>query len=130
MRQIYSSPHQKNIDRLVALLKENGIACSVANQSRWNRQGYKRFGYTEQREERDSWPQVWVEHADDYTRSRELLRGLGIDPVIRHAAALAASRNPSPVMRRRSVAARVRRIALLAIAAVFVLVMLRYMNVF
>lgn len=130
MRQIYTSPHQKNIDRLMALLKEHGIACSVANQSRWNRPGYQRFGYTEQREQRDAWPQVWVEHADDYTRSRELLRELGIEPLIRHGDALAAARNPSPTLRRRSVAARMRRIAILAVAAVFLLVMLRYLNYF
>ncbi len=129
MRQIYTSPHQKNIDRLVALLEEHGIACSVANQSRWNRPGYQRFGYTEQREQRDSWPQVWVERADDYTRARELLRKLGIEPVIRHAGALAAARNPSPTMRRRSVAARVRRIAMLAVAGAFAVLMLRYLNI-
>lgn len=129
MRQLYTSPHQNNIDRLVALLGENGIACSLQNVSRWNKPGYQRFSYIQQREKRDQWPQVWVTHAEDYTRARELLKQIGIEPVIRHAEALAEARNPSPVARRQSVVTRVRRIVLLAVAGAFVILMLRYMNI-
>lgn len=129
MRQLYTSPHPENIDRLVALLNEQDIECTVQNVSRWKKPGYQRFSYTEQRGGRDQWPQVWVTHADDYTRARELLRELGIEPVIRHADELAAVRNPSPYARRQGVAARVRRIALLAVAGAFVVLMLRYLGV-
>lgn len=129
MRQLYSSPHQVNIDRLVAILGEQGIECSVQNVSKWNRRGYQRFSYTQQRENRDQWPQVWITHADDYTRARELLREIGLEPVIRHGAELAAMRNPSPYARRGDVAARVRRIVLLAVVGAFLMVMLRYLHI-
>ncbi|HEX5305586.1 MAG TPA: DUF2007 domain-containing protein [Dyella sp.] len=128
MRQLYTSPHQPNIDRLVALLNQHGIECQVQNVSRWNRRAHQRFSYIQQRESREQWPQVWVTHADDYTRSRELLKEIGIDPVIRHGDALAAARHPSPIVQRRSVVTRVRRIVLLAVAGAFVVLMLRYMG--
>lgn len=128
MRQLFTSPHQANIDRLVTLLTEHGIACSVQNASRWNKPAYRRFSYQQQRENREQWPQVWVTHADDYTRARELLRELGLEPVIRHGDALAAARNPSPLNRRQDVVTRVRRIVLVAVGGAMVLLMLRYMG--
>lgn len=129
MRQLYASPHQNNIDRLVALLGEHGIACSVQNVSRWNKRAYQRFSYQHQRENRDAWPQVWVTHADDYTRARELLREMGLDPAVRHSAELAAMRNPTPLARQRDVASRVRRIVLLGVVGAFIMVMLRYLHI-
>lgn len=128
MRQLFTSPHQTNIDRLVALLREHGIECSVQNVSRWNKRAHQRFSYQQQRESREQWPQVWVTHADDYTRARELLKEIGLEPVIRHGDVLAEARNPSPVAQRRDTVTRVRRIVLLAVAGAFLLVMLRYMG--
>lgn len=128
MRQLYTSPHQVNIDRLVTLLQEQGIECSVQNVSRWNRRAYQRFSYQQQRENREQWPQVWVTHADDYTRARELLKQIGIEPTVRHGEALAEARNPSPETRRRDVVTRARRIVLLAVGGAFLLVMLRYLG--
>lgn len=129
MRQIYTSPRPENIDRVVALLAEHGIATTVTNRSNWNRPSYQRFSYSRQRENRDSWPQVWINRADDYTQARALLREIGIEPLIRHGEELALARNPTPELRRRSVAVRIRRIVLLAVAGVFVVLMLRYMGV-
>lgn len=129
MRQIYTSPHTENIDQLATLLTEHGIANSIQNRSKWKRPSYHRFSYTIQREARDQWPQVWIESADDYTRARTLLRDLGLEPAIRHAEELAISRSASPVSRQRDMAMRARRIALLAVAGAFVVLMLRYMHV-
>jgi hypothetical protein len=129
MRQFYTSPRPENIDRVVALLAEHGIATTVTNRSNWNRPSYQRFSYSRQRENRDSWPQVWINSADDYTRARALLREIGIEPLIRHGEELALARNPTPELRRRSVAVRIRRIVLLVVAGAFVLLMLRYMGV-
>jgi ferric-dicitrate binding protein FerR (iron transport regulator) len=132
MRQLYTSPRQENIDRVVTLMSEQGIETKVMNRSNWNRPTYQRFSYTRRENQpgndRDSWPQVWICHADDYTRARALLRELGIEPTTRHAEELAAARDPSPVSRRRHTVARVRRIVLLAIGAVFVLAMLRSLH--
>ena len=129
MRQFYTSPRPENIDRVVALLAEHGIETTVTNRSNWNRPSYQRFSYSRQRENRDSWPQVWINRADDYTQARALLREIGIEPLIRHGEELALARNPTPELRRRSVAVRIRRVVLLAVAGVFVVLMLRYMGV-
>jgi hypothetical protein len=129
MRQIYTSQRQENIDRVVALMTENAIETSVTNRSNWNRPSYQRFSYTERNENRETWPQVWISRADDYTRARELLFELGIEPVIRHADELAAVRNQSPVARRRGTVTRVRRIVLLAVIGAIAMVVLRYMHI-
>lgn len=129
MRQIYTSQRQENIDRVIALMTENGIETSVTNRSNWNRPSYQRFSYTESTDDRDTWPQVWISRADDYTRSRELLRELGIEPVIRHGEELAAVRDPSPTLKRRNTVARVRRIVLLAVLGAFAMVVLRYLHI-
>ena len=128
MRPLYTSPRQENIDRVVALLAEHGIQTTVTGRSNWNRPSYQRFSYSQRNENRESWPQVWVNRADDYTQARTLMRGIGIEPLVRHGEELALARNPTPEMRRASVATRVRRIVLLALAAAFLILMLRYMG--
>ncbi|MBE1161688.1 hypothetical protein [Dyella acidiphila] len=131
MRQIYSSPRQENIDRVAAYMAENGVETTITNRSNWNRPTYQRFSYSQRRDNRDSWPQVWVNRADDYTKARELLRQLGIEPVVRYSEELAAERNPVQAMytRREHTVARVRRIALLAILGVFMVLALHYLHV-
>ncbi|QNK02070.1 putative signal transducing protein [Dyella telluris] len=129
MRQLYTSPRQENIDRVATMLTEQGIECTIENRSNYRRPSYQRFSYTQRNEDRDSWAQVWVTRADDYTRARALLKELGIEPVIRHGEELALARNPTPDMRRQSTATRIRRIVLLAVAGAFVVLMLRYMGV-
>jgi broad specificity phosphatase PhoE len=128
MRALYTSPRQENIDRVVALLAEHGIETTVTGRSNWNRPSYQRFSYSQRNENRESWPQVWVNRADDYTQARALMRGSGIEPLVRHGEELALARNPTPEMRRASVATRVRRIVLLVLAAAFLILMLRYMG--
>jgi broad specificity phosphatase PhoE len=128
MRPLYTSPRQENIDRVVALLAEHGIETTVTGRSNWNRPSYQRFSYSQRNENRESWPQVWVNRADDYTQARALMRGIGIEPLVRHGEELALARNPTPEMRRASVATRVRRIVLLVLAAAFLILMLRYMG--
>jgi hypothetical protein len=129
MRQLYTSPRQENIDRVAALLAEKGIECTITNRSNWKKPSYQRFSYSQRQEERDSWPQVWVNRADDYTEARTVLKELGIEPVIRHGEELALARNPTPEAQQKSVATRIRRIVMLAVAGAFVVLMLRYMGV-
>lgn len=129
MRQIYTSPRQENIDIVVALMAEHGIEATVANRSNYNRPTWQRFSYSQQRDDRGSWAQVWITRADDYTRARILLREIGIEPVVRHGEELAAARNPTPADRRAHTVTRVRRIVLLAVLAVLAMAMLRYLRV-
>jgi|SRR5579859_2621828 hypothetical protein len=129
MRQLYTSPRQENIDRVAALLTEQGIECTIENRSNYKRQTYQRFSYSQRTENRENWAQVWVTRADDYTRARALLKELGIEPVVRHGEELALARNPTPEMQRRSTASRFRRIVMIAVAGAFLILMLRYMGV-
>ena len=130
MRQIYTSPRQKNIDSVVALMAEHGISATVANTSNYNRPTWQRQSYAPRRQDRSGWAQVWITHADDYSQARKLLIELGIDPVIRHGEELAAARNRTPVERRARIATWVRRGLLLAVLVVFTVQMLRYLQVF
>ncbi len=127
MRQIYTSPRPENAERLSQLFDEHGIENRIQNHSRWNRPSYERASYSRQQAERDSWPQVWVLRPDDYTRARELLNELGLEQGTRFAAELAQLRR-APGGGRSDVPLRARRIALLAIAAVFVLAVLHYVH--
>lgn len=129
MRQIYTSPRTENIDRVIALMAERGIETTVTNRSNYNRSTWQRFSYSPHQENRDSWAQVWITHAEDYTEARTLLRSIGIEPVIRHGDELEAFRNPSPLTRRQHTVARARRIVLLAVLAAFAMVVLRYLHV-
>lgn len=131
MRLLYTSPRQENIDRVVTLMTENGVETSVTNRSNWNRPSYQRFSYSQRNENRDSWPQVWISRADDYTRARELLRELGIEPVIRHGEMLKAERSPadSVYARREHTVTRARRIVMLAILGIFIVLALNYLHV-
>jgi broad specificity phosphatase PhoE len=130
MRLLYTSPRQENIDRVIAFMNENGVETTVTNRSNWNRPSYQRFSYQQRRENRDSWPQVWVSRADDFTKARELLRQLGIESIVRYGEELRAERNPGTVYdRREHTVARVRRIVLLAILGVFMVLALRYLHV-
>ncbi|MFC5579723.1 hypothetical protein [Rhodanobacter terrae] len=129
MRQIYTSPRNESIDRVVALMAEHGIEATVVNRSNYNRPTWQRFSYSQRNDDRSSWAQVWIASADDYTRARVLLREIGIEPLIRHGEELAAVRNPTPEMRREHTAARVRRIVLLLVLAAFAMVVLRYLHV-
>lgn len=131
MRLLYTSPRQDNIDRVMAYMAEHGVETTVTNRSNWNRPSYQRFSYSQRTENRDAWPQVWVSKADDYTKARELLRKLGIEPEVRHGEELRVSRDPVASMyaRREHTVARARRIALLAILGIFMVLALHYLHI-
>ena len=108
MRQIYTSPRVENVDRVVAMLNEAGIATSVTNRRAYAGHDYRRPSYAKPTD-RDSWPQVWVVNANDQSRARALLRDAGVEPPTRFADELAESRgNASPEARRNALVWRVR----------------------
>ncbi len=115
MRRIYTSPRMENIDRLVAVMAENGIATRITNRRVYAGSSYRRFSYARPGHS-DNWPAVWVCHASDHTRARKLMRDMGIEPVTRYAEELAAYRarkggGRSPAL----TAARVRTAVLVAV---------------
>jgi hypothetical protein len=81
----------ENIDRLVAVMAEHGIATKVTNRRAYAGSTYRRFSYARPGHS-DNWPAVWVKHASDHTRARKLMRDIGIEPATRYAEELAAYR--------------------------------------
>ncbi|HEX5961765.1 MAG TPA: hypothetical protein VFY97_11035 [Rhodanobacteraceae bacterium] len=116
MRRIYTSPRIENIERLVAVMAEHGIATKVTNRRVYDGTSYTRFSYARPGHS-DDWPAVWVRHASDHTRARQLMREIGIEPVTRYAEELAAYRFQKDGGRGAArTAARVRTAMLVAVA--------------
>lgn len=126
MRQIYTSPRYENVERVVALLNESGIATTVRNRRDWQGGQWKRFSYTE-RGESEGWGQVWVTHSNDQTRAREILREAGLEPATRFADELAAARSLSDPRRHQANSMRMRMILLGLIGGVLLLITANYM---
>ncbi len=82
MRQIYTSPRLQNIERMVALLDEHGIETRVTDLPAYRHASYSRPSFRDQ--DTGAWPKVWVANGEDLPRARELLRGMGIEPVPGH----------------------------------------------
>lgn len=114
MRQIYTSPRISNIDRVVAMMAENGIETKVTNLRPWRRADWKRFSYVRMSSS-NTWPKVFVVYSDDQTQARRLLRDIGIDPPTRYADALYQAATPQPGQWRKRL-----RIVLLAIIAIII----------
>jgi hypothetical protein len=130
MRQIYTSLRQENIDRVIALMTEHDIETSVTNRSNYKGGDWKRFSYTN-RPDASSWPQVWVVNANDQTRARELLREAGIEPPVRYAEELAASREPlTGQAKHRAVASRSRMVTLCLVGVAVMLLSIRSCSTF
>jgi hypothetical protein len=127
MRQIYTSQREENIDRVVALMKEAGIETTLTNRRNYGGHDFRGPSYS-QKVDRETWPQVWVVHAEDQTRARAILREIGIAPPTRFVDEVAASRNKeiAPAQRRVAFAWRVRTALLLAIV---ILVLLNWTGV-
>jgi hypothetical protein len=131
MRQIYTSPRQQNIERVVALMAEHGIATTVTNRRAYVRPSYSRFSYS-QANDSEEWPKVWINRAEDQTRARQLLREIGIEPATRYVDALAVARDPAlpDPERHRRAASRVRTAVMAAVGAAFLLLVLKMLAVF
>ena len=127
MRQIYTSPRAENVERVVALLGDAGIATTIRNRRDWQGGQWKRFSYSE-RGESDSWPQVWVTDSNDLTRSRELLRSAGLEPSTRFADELAAARTLGDPRRHRQQSTRLRMVLLGLIGGVVLLIAWAYVT--
>jgi hypothetical protein len=115
MRQIYTSPRHENVDRVIALLNEHGIATSLTNRKPYSGSNWKRFSYRES-SDTESWPKVWVVDPNDQVRAREVMREAGLDPGSRRAddfaSAMPLEREKSGETKQMSVANRVRLVAL------------------
>jgi hypothetical protein len=123
MRQIYTSPRNANIERVVALMAEHGIETTISNRRAYQGSDWKRFSYSA-RGDRDSWPQVWVVRSEDQTRARQVLRDAGLEPATRFADELAAARGAGDTTRHRRASMRVKLVVFALIAGVIALIAL------
>ena len=123
MRQIYTSPRQANIERVVQLMAEHGIQTTVSNRRAYQGSDWKRFSYTE-RGNREAWPQVWVVRSDDQTKARQVLREAGLEPATRFADELAAARGVGDTTRHKQASMRVKLVVFALIAGVIALIAL------
>jgi hypothetical protein len=116
----------ENVERVVAMLGEAGIATSVTNRRSWGGHDFKRHSYSA-RQDSAEWPQVWVVNAEDQPRARALLREAGVEPATRHAEELARSRQAAGPEQRRSLAIYLR---LVLIGIIAILVVLHWAGIF
>lgn len=129
MREIYTSPRPKNIDRVVALFAEHGIETRIRNRTVYDRQTFGTFSYGPGAGRAD-WERVEVKYARDLTPARALLKELGIAPMTRFAQELEVSRNPRKKRDTKAVARRVRSILLILVGVAFVMAILTMNGMF
>jgi hypothetical protein len=120
MRQIYTSPRMENIQRVVALMAEQGIETTINNRRAYQGADWKKFSYTA-RGDRDSWPQISVVRSEDQTRARQILREAGIEPATRFAEELAAARGVGDTTTHRRASMRVKLVVLALITGIVML---------
>ncbi|MFI4969390.1 MAG: hypothetical protein ACHP7D_04235 [Lysobacterales bacterium] len=123
MRQIYTSPRMQNIERVVALMAEQGIQTSISNRRAYQGADWKRFSYTA-KNDRDSWPQVSVVRSEDQTLARKVLRDAGLEPATRFAEELAASRGVGNLGEHRRVSMRIKLVVIALIVGIALLITL------
>ncbi len=77
MRKVFTSPRLENVEAVAALLRAQGIAVKIAEDRSYH--GSRRSTFTYRIEE-DAAPQpsVWIVHANDQPRGRQLLREAGL----------------------------------------------------
>ncbi len=121
MRQIYTSPRMENVQRVIALMAEQGIQTSVSNRRAYQGADWKKFSYTA-KGDRDAWPQVSVVRSEDQTRARQILRDAGLEQATRFADELAASRGAGDVIGHRRASRRVKLVVLTLIVGVAILI--------
>jgi len=111
----------ENIQRVVALMAEQGIETAIGNRRSYQGADWKKFSYTA-KGDRDSWPQVSVVRSEDQTRARQILRDAGLEPAVRFADELAAARGTGDISSHRRLSMRIKLVVLALIGGVSVLI--------
>ena len=77
MRKVFTSPRLENVEAVAALLQDAGIQVKVSEARSYRGSRRSSFSY---RESEDAGPQpaVWIIHAEDQPRGRQLLREAGL----------------------------------------------------
>lgn len=77
MRKVFTSPRLENVEAVAALLQDAGIQVKISEARSYRGKRRSSFSY---RESEDAGPQpaVWIIHAEDQPRGRQLLREAGL----------------------------------------------------
>ncbi|RYZ74809.1 MAG: pathogenicity-like protein [Lysobacteraceae bacterium] len=77
MRQVFTSLRIETVEGVAKLLQEHGIEVYLANGRSYHSKRGGQFSYAEPMKLKQQ-PSVWVRHAEDQPRARELLREAGL----------------------------------------------------
>ena len=77
MRQVFTSLRIETVEGVARLLQEHGIEVYLANGRSYHSKRGGQFSYAEPMKLKQQ-PSVWVRHAEDQPRARELLREAGL----------------------------------------------------
>jgi len=77
MRQIFTSQRVETVEGVAELLERNGIDTYISNGRSYQGRRGSQFSYSEPVGKQKQ-PTVWVRHADDQPRAREILREQGL----------------------------------------------------
>lgn len=121
MRQVFSSQRIETVEGVAKLLTDAGIAVHISNGRSYQSKRSGQFSYTEPVKAQLQ-PAVWVRHAEDQPRARELLRQAGLLETTRPGQGPTLtfrSAQDTPATPQRSWAWRIRLVllALIALAA-------------
>ncbi|WP_313217328.1 pathogenicity-like protein [Stenotrophomonas sp.] len=131
MRQIFSSQRVETVEGVAQLLRDAGIDVRITNGRSYHSKRGSQFSYLDT-SKASTHPTLWVVHADDQPRAREILRDARLLETTRrdHPTAEFAFRDQvGEVAPRRNWAWRIRIGLLLVIAAVAMVVMMRHRGV-
>ena len=127
MRKIFSSQRVENAEAVAQMLRDADIEVRITNGRSYHSKRRGQFSYLD-RSDGTNHPAVWVVHANDQPRAREILRDANLLQTTRtdHPTAEYAFREmPAQASNGRSWAWRVRIILLAVIAGVILMMMLR-----
>jgi hypothetical protein len=128
MRQIFSSQRVETVEGVAQLLRDAGIEVRITNGRSYHSKRGSQFSYLDT-SKASTHPTLWVVHANDQPRAREILRDARLLETTRrdHPTAEFAFRDQvAETAPRRNWAWRIRIGLLLVIAAVAMVVMMRH----
>lgn len=129
MRKIFSSQRVENAEGVAQMLRDAGIEVRVTNGRSYHSKRRGQFSYLDKNNGNNQ-PSVWVVHANDQPRAREILRDARLLDTTRrdHPTAEYAFREAPAQASSRSWAWRIRIALLVVIAGVALVIMLRHRN--
>lgn len=128
MRQIFTSQRVETVEGVAKLLRDAGIEVRITNGRSYHSKRGSQFSYLDT-SKATTHPTLWVVHADDQPRARDILRDARLLETTRrdHPTAEFAFRDQAAdIAPRRNWAWRIRIGLLLIIAAVAMVVVMRH----